>query len=277
MQAEPQTIPGLSGSLEAYLDFPSQQVEPRRVDVWLPPGFPAPAGQRFPVLYAHDGQNLFDPRLANFHMAWRLDSALASLIAAGKIPPPVVVAVWSTPRRWPEYTPQKPFSRLPPAEQAAYLAEFGPPASDAYLRFLVAELKPFVDARYPTLPGRETTFIMGSSMGGLVSLYALLEYPQTFAGAGCLSTHWPAAGGSLAAYLENHPPDPRRQRLYFDHGTLGLDAGYGRYQERVDRLLEGAGYQPGESLLSLKFPGAAHNEDAWRQRAHLPLEFLLGK
>ena len=149
-------------------------------------------------------------------------------------------------------------------------------ASDAYLSFLVEELKPFIDARYRTLPGPGDTVVMGSSMGGLVSLYALARYPGVFGAAGAVSTHWPAADGAVADWLPGHLPAPGRHRLWFDHGSETLDAGYAPYQQRVDAALRKSGWVEGRDWHSRVFVGAAHDEAAWRSRVELPLAFLLG-
>jgi predicted alpha/beta superfamily hydrolase len=151
----------------------------------------------------------------------------------------------------------------------------GEPLSDRYLEFLVGELKPFVDEHYRTLPGRQHTFVMGSSMGGLISLYALCEYPGVFGGAGCLSTHWPAAGGATIDYLQRALPAPGAHRLYFDYGTETLDAEYEPYQQRADAILRAAGYCPGVDWLTRRVEGAEHSERSWRERVHIPLLFLL--
>ena len=109
--------------------------------------------------------------------------------------------------------------------------------SDNYLKFLVEELKPFIDATYRTLPGAEDTFVMGSSMGGLISAYAVAEYPDVFGGAACMSTDWNVAEGAFAGWLENHLPDAGSHRIYFDHGTETYDASYGPYQLEMDAVM----------------------------------------
>jgi predicted alpha/beta superfamily hydrolase len=115
------------------------------------------------------------------------------------------------------------------------------PISDNYLRFLVNELKPFVDRRYRTRPEREFTFLMGSSMGGLISLYAICEYPHIFGGAGCLSTHWPIAHRSFGKYLKARLPEPRRHKIYLDYGDEANSAGYLVRQKRVEHIIREKG------------------------------------
>ncbi|MBK8836717.1 MAG: hypothetical protein IPO29_18440 [Anaerolineae bacterium] len=153
----------------------------------------------------------------------------------------------------------------------------GSPASDGYLRFLVEELKPLIDARYRSLPDQPNTCIMGSSMGGLVSLYAIAQYPEVFGGAGCLSTHWIAGENMLVDYLGERLPPPANHRLYFDFGTITLDEAYEPFQVRMDGWLSKAGYALGQNWTTLKFEGAAHTEAAWRARVDLPLRFLLSQ
>ena len=133
-----------------------------------------------------------------------------------------------------------------------------------------------------TLPGREHTFIMGSSMGGLISLYAMNEYPQVFGGATGLSTHWMGSFEAnshlpLAAfmYLRERLADPATHRLYMDHGTLELDALYAPYQAFVDQIVKDRGYTAANSL-SRVFEGTGHNEKAWAARLEVPLQFLMG-
>lgn len=270
---------GIGGRLLRHAAFPSRHVAARNVDVWLPPGYARDPRRRYPVLYVHDGQNLFDPATAYGGVDWGIDETMARLIADGAVRKAIVVGVWNTPQRFGEYMPEK---AVATDEVATGVDGFDPlprtqVISDAYLRFLVDELKPSIDATYRTLPGRGDTLVMGSSMGGLISLYAIAEYPQVFGGAAAVSTHWPAADGAVIDWLAPRLPDPATHRLYFDHGTATLDAGYAPYQRRMDAIARDAGYVDGQNLSSLRFEGAEHAEGAWRARVHRPLIFLLGR
>jgi predicted alpha/beta superfamily hydrolase len=263
------------GTLERHAEFPSAFVEPRPVDVWLPPGYGADAEKRFPVIYMHDGQNLFDPKLAYGGVDWGLDETVARLIEEGQSQGAIVVGIWNMgDKRWQEYMPQKALDS-PGALRVFAQQAGGAPVTDQYLRFLVHEVKPFVDEHYRTLPGQETTFVMGSSMGGLVSLYTLCEYPEVFAGAGCLSTHWPAGDGIVIDYMRHALPPPGDHYFYFDYGTETLDAEYEAYQVEADLVMRAAGYKRGVDWLTRKFPGAEHSERSWRERVQIPLLFLL--
>ncbi len=257
--------------------FLSQYVQSRPVDVWLPPAYDE-SEARYPVIYMHDGQNLFDPTTSYSGVDWGIDEALTGLIDGGVIASAIVVGVWNTgENRWREYMPEKFVRRsLKQRLRALFFTRLrGVPYSDAYLKFLVGEVKPFVDSLYRTLPDRANTFVMGSSMGGLISLYAVEEYPDVFGGAGCVSTHWPAGGDDLVDALAAALPPPGAHRLYFDYGTETTDAEYEPYQQRMDHYLELAGYTRGADWLTEKFPGAAHSEAAWRERVEIPLRFLL--
>jgi predicted alpha/beta superfamily hydrolase len=266
-----------AGTLIRHAAFPSKHVTPRSVDVWLPPGYFESPKERYPVLYMHDGQNLFDASIS-YAGEWGVDEALAKLVASGDARPAIVVGVWNTSRRFPDYMPRKAFDLASEEQRTNYRKTFGDgPESDGYLRFLVEELKPFVDRTYRTRTDRDDTMVMGSSMGGLISLYAICEYPSVFGRAACVSTHWPAVGGAVVDYMRGKLPDPATHRIYFDFGTEGLDAQYEPYQLRADEIVRAAGYVDGRNWTTRKFTGEDHNETSWRKRAHIPLTFLLGR
>ncbi len=274
--AQAVTGEGVTGTLLRHAQFPSRHVAARNVDVWLPPGYDEATATRYPVLYMHDGQNVFDPSTSYTHVDWGVDEAMTRLIANGHARAAIVVAVWNTPKRLQEYMPRKAISGdtfIPtPGDPPFPTSDI---VADDYLTFLVTELKPFIDAQYRTLTGPADTSVMGSSMGGLISAYAVLEYPDVFGGAGCVSTHWPIAGGIVEGYLAQHLPAPGGNRFYFDYGTEAIDAQYEPYQQRIDGVMRARGYRAGADLLSHRYLGAAHNEAAWRARIEVPLMFLL--
>ena len=278
LSGAPPVPPGVTGSLRTHESVSSKFVDARRVDVWLPPSYGEDPSRRFPVLYMHDGQNLFDPALSYIGVDWGVDEAMTRLAAEGSVREAIVVGVWNTPKRFQEYMPAKAITESGLPEDWPDMAWMTKEriVSDDYLRFLVEELKPFIDSSYRTLPGRDDTFIMGSSMGAFISLYALTEYPGVFGGAGCVSIHWPLGDGIVIDYLARHLPARGANRIYFDFGTATLDAGYEPYQRRVDAMLRAAGWREGIDFLTRKYPGAEHSERAWRARVEVPLEFLLG-
>lgn len=284
--------PDPPGRVVHHESFPSKFVSPRRITVWLPPGYEKGQG-RYAVLYMHDGQNLIDITRSLASQPWGVDRVLARLMSDGRIRRTLLVGIDNSATRWRDYAPQEPFEALPERLQGLAKGNLdGAPWSDGYARFIVDELKPFIDAHYRTRTDRANTFLMGSSMGGLISLYTLARYPETFGAAACLSTHWPYTtnpdvlrsadsadateiGMATIDWLGAHVPAPAAHRLYFDHGTEFLDALYARYQTRVDSLLRARGYADGDNFQSLVFEGATHNEKSWSERLDTPLLFLL--
>ena len=280
-----------SGTIVDLGVLKSRYADPRRVVVWLPTGYSA-HGPKYAVLYMHDGQNLFDKDTAGYGMEWQIDETLDRLIQERKVRPTIVVGIWNTPKRLQEYVPSKAFNGLPPDYRAKIHALYGgDPLSDGYLKFIVRELRPMIDARFNVKTDRADTAMMGSSMGSLISLYAIDEYPQIFGAAGMMSTHWPlvitpdnkpisdeqyeTVSSAFERYLAPALPDPATHKLYFDHGSETLDAAYARYQDRVDGVVRRRGYRQWSNALSLSYPGEKHNEISWASRVAVPLQFLL--
>jgi len=264
------------GVFLSFPDFPSEFVAPRTVTVWLPPDYQSEPDRRYRVIYAHDGQNLFDPKTSYIGVDWGLHEALGRLQAEGVDCGTLVVGIWNTPKRYREYDPRKVFEEyLTRPEQIKYAWKYGLPLGDSYLKFIIQELKPFIDKRFRTRSTQNAAFLLGSSMGGIISAYAMCEDPEVFGAAACLSTHWPAGNGAMVAYLADHLPDPNNHRFYFDYGTETIDAQYEPFQCRVDEILRRRGYLEGDNWVTQKFPGADHSERAWRQRLDIPLRFLL--
>jgi len=281
----------VAGTLKRLEAFPSDYVSPRNVEIWLPPGYDVDT--RYPVLYMHDGQMLYDSTKTWNKQEWGVDEVISQLMEQENFPAVIVVGIWNGGAdRHPDYFPQKPFESLPKAFRDSLLAngarEGGTPLfhtsvqSDAYLKFMVDELKPHIDQHYATLSDRAHTYVMGSSMGGLISMYALCEYPEVFAGAACLSTHWPGIftvennpiPEAFAVYLEQNLPDPASHVIYFDHGTETLDALYPPLQQKIDSIL--MKQYPQDNWASFKIEGADHSERAWNARLDIPLRFLFG-
>jgi enterochelin esterase-like enzyme len=281
-----------SGTIERLENFPSQYVQARHVDVWLPDEFEKvkSSGQRFNVLYMHDGQMLFDAKTTWNKQAWNADQTVSRLMKADQLAPTIIVGVWNNgPFRHSEYFPEKFLPHMPEEPRKLFIQKAlrDKPQSDAYLRFLVEELKPFIDAKYPTHKGPAQTAIMGSSMGGLISIYALNEYPEVFGGAAGLSTHWigihqPNSHIPLSAYiyLRDKLASPQSHKIYQDHGTIELDALYAPYQNFINQIIRDKGYVESgakPNFLTRVFDGTGHNEKAWTERLAIPILFLLGK
>lgn len=297
MVASRASAAGLSqGRLIELTAVPSAYVIPRDVFVWLPDDY-AEGGSHYPVIYMHDGRNLFDDQRAGFGVEWGIDEHVSELARSGRSRSAIVVGIASTELRYREYGPAGILAELPFSTRRLVENGYGGSSlADDYLRFIVEELKPMIDRDYRTLSGRVDTSIMGSSMGGLISFYALTRHPKVFGGAACLSTHVPllpigdfeAGRQTLAAvsvdidnawtsYIRRELPEPGRHRLYMDHGTLGLDQFYAPFQAVIDRAIVGRGYRAGRDFVSMAFAGADHNEQSWNSRAGAPLQFLLAR
>ncbi|MEY4531309.1 MAG: hypothetical protein RLZZ156_2030 [Deinococcota bacterium] len=242
----------------------------RHVDVWLPERYDLEPNLRCQVLYMHDAQNLFDPEIAYGGETWGIAETLTRLSK-----PVIVVGIWNSPERWRDYYPKIGFDALKiESKQKTLDLLGGQPNSGVYADAIVHDLKPWVDANFRTRPSRDDTFMMGASMGGLISLYTLTKHPEVFAGAGCLSTHWLAGENAMVDALASLLAKANQHRLYFDYGTITLDEGYEPFQQRMDKHLQQAGWDE-THCLTKKFVGAAHNEAAWRSRLEIPLNFLL--
>jgi enterochelin esterase-like enzyme len=161
----------------------------------------------------------------------------------------------------------------------------GSPQANNYLKFLVNELKHFIDSSFNTYKDAKHTFIAGSSMGGLISWYAISEYPTVFGGAACLSTHWVGSikenSGAIPAafiqYANKKIPKPNKHKIYFDYGTVTLDSLYKPHQQKIDAVMQKKGYQQNKNWITKEFIGEPHTEIAWAKRLDIPLYFLLKK
>ena len=276
-----------SGEVVVIEDFGSSYVPARNILVWLPEGYSEET--RYAVLYMHDGDMLFDASTTWNGQEWGVDEAAARLMDEGDVRDFIVVGIPNAgPGRHAEYFPQKPFEMMTAQQQERFYAMGrehgavfdGEVRSDAYLRFLVEELKPYIDSNYAVHADSDNTFVMGSSMGGLISIYALARYPDVFGGAACLSTHWPG----VMPHSDNPWPLQMQRflagalaggkKVWFDHGTEDLDSSYPELQKQVDVVMREKGYGP-NNWVTYVDEGANHSEDAWRARLHMPLEFLL--
>ena len=264
---------GVLGRLVNWTDVSSAFLsETRHVQVWLPPAYDENPTQRFRVLYMHDGQNLFDPRLSGMGVDWGVDEAIMRGVNAGLFDPVIVVAAWNSSRRFAEYSPWH--------------------EAPQYARFLIEEMMPRINAEFRTLTGPENTFVMGSSMGGLLSYYLVKEHPDTFHACGCVSTHFPLSEAVAASILGDDAPTadttayiikdiaaghtiPEDTRYFFDYGTEGLDASYGPPHDAVQVWLTGLGLEEGSDFMIREYEGADHNEASWRARLEDQLVWML--
>lgn len=279
-----------SGKLYEYKNFPTEFIQSRNVYVWVPADY-SPQ-KKYDVVYMHDGQMLFDAETTWNHQEWKVDENVSTLINEGKIRDCIVVGVWNiAENRFYDYFPQKTLNYMSEEELIEFDKELDVAKMDAdnYLKFLVKELKPFIDKNFSTNTGREHTFLMGSSMGGLISLYGLCEYPDVFGGAACLSMHTlmvtsklmnnrniEISASAFCKYLEESLPEANMSKIYIDFGSKTLDAYYAPYQQKIDDVLRIKGWHVPYWTTNY-YAGMSHTETDWAKRLFIPLMFLLEK
>jgi predicted alpha/beta superfamily hydrolase len=254
--------PPLGARLHKHEDFISRLMDDHHdLLVYVPPMYEADGDRRFAVLYMQDGQNLFDPETSfipgNY---WRMGETADALVAAGAIEPVIIVGIYNAGvKRIDEYTP-------------VMDRRLGGGQADAYGRMLVEELKPFIDARYRTLPGAEHCGMGGSSLGGLVTLYLGLRYPTVFSRLAVMSPSvWWRNRTMLktVAALRQKPA----LRIWLDIGTKEAAKAVPDVRALRDGLIK-KGWQFGNDLAYFEAEGAEHTESAWAQRTGPMLQFL---
>lgn len=240
------------GKVEYHKEFASSILNNKRdIIVWLPIGYNPQKNpnKKYPVLYMHDGQNIMDPKTAYVGKDWRVDETVMKLIKQKKIKEIIVVGIYNTPDRLDEYS----------------WSEKG----QNYLKFIVTELKPFIDSSYKTLSDKDNTAIMGSSMGGLISFYAAWHYPNIFTMAGCMSSSFYYNNDKSLKLVQSYRGKKKQVKFYIDHGEDGLIRG-----QKMFCLLTQKGYVLGQDIDYFYAPGAEHNEKEWAARLERPLIFF---
>lgn len=255
-------------NLHYFADFESKFLpRARTVSVYLPPGYDLEPDRRYPVFYMHDGQNLFDAHTAFGGVPWGCDEVAERVIRNGEAGPVIIVGVANTHDRIREYGPRR--STLPNDDDL----------SASYGRFLVEEVKPFIDGKYRTRPGRESTAVGGSSLGGLISLHLSKWYPGVFGMCAALSPSLWWDGEGFLRDIDRKPGWLNTVKVWLD---MGDDEGHTRATRRVGagrvrRLadaLRGYGLEKSRRLSHLNVPGGRHNESSWGARFDQVLKFL---
>src|SRR3954466_5077224 len=247
--------------LRLHRKFRSQFLEPARtLIVYVPPGYDTNAHKRYPVLYMHDGQNLFDSSTAFGGNEWRLDDTAEELIERGAIEPLIIVGIYNTgEQRIHEYTPTAD-------------PKLGGGKADLYGRMLVEEVKPFIESNYRTLNGAENTGLGGSSLGGLVTLHLGLKYPQIFGKLAILSPSVWWDNKVILREIERIPQKPNL-KIWLDMGTeeggMALED-----TEMLRDAMRAKGWAVGKDLAYSEIEGATHSEASWAERVGPFLQFL---
>ncbi len=244
--------PRITGRAEFHRALEGDGIPPRDVVVWLPPGYEE-SDARYPVLYMHDGQNVFDPGTSFLGIDWGADEAATRLIKDGLMQPVIIVGMYNTPLRMDDYG-------------------IGKQGKD-YQHFVVNVVKPLIDRTYRTRPEREYTATMGSSMGGLISFLLAWNHPDVFRQAACLS---PAFFPEAVSLVRDAPAAPAGMRIYMDNGTEGLEQKIQAYCDDMMQALPAKGFVQGVNFDWYLDQGAEHNEQAWAKRLDRPLLFLFG-
>jgi len=242
----------ITGTVFYHRAVGSEGILPRDMIVWLPPDYEQ-SNESYPVLYMHDGQNVFDPATSFLGVDWGVDETADRLIRDGRIQPIIVVGIYNSPQRMDDYG-------------------FGEQGR-AYQNFVVEVVKPLVDANYRTKPDRDNTATMGSSMGGLISFLLAWNHPDVFRQAACLS---PAFFPEVVDMVRVAESAPAGMRLYMDNGTEGMEERIQHFCDDMMDVLPGQAFVPGENFEWYLDKGAEHNEPAWAARVHRPLTFMFG-
>ncbi|HEX2573136.1 MAG TPA: alpha/beta hydrolase-fold protein [Polyangia bacterium] len=247
------------GTLRTVTGFYSPQLgNSRTLILYLPPSYSENPLKRYPVLYMHDGQNLFDAATSFGGVEWQVDENANGLIAGGTMDEVIVVGIYNAgANRLYEYTP-------------CCDASYGGGGVNSYERFLIDTVKPYVDANYRTLPGKDTTALMGSSLGGLASFYIVRRNPSVFGKAGCMSSSFWWNNQALPQEVEV-ATGKVPARFYIDAGTSsdGLTE-----TTRMRDALVADGYVQGGDLYYYVAQGGSHNEASWSARLYIPLQYL---
>jgi predicted alpha/beta superfamily hydrolase len=247
----------ITGNVKYHIEFTGSNILPRNIIVWLPPTYDSLIEKKYPVLYMHDGQNIIDPQTSAFGIDWEIDETADSLIKADMIEEIIIVGIYNTYKRSSEYKNTE--------------------DGFAYIKFIVDELKPFIDSTYRTLPEKEYTATSGSSLGGLISFMLVWEYSDIFSKAACLSPAFKIDDIDYVTTVKNYTGDLKKVMLYIDNGGIGLEKELQPGITEMLEVLKSKGYFDGEHLLWYKDENAEHNENAWAKRVHRFLEFLFPK
>ncbi|HQU71092.1 MAG TPA: alpha/beta hydrolase-fold protein [Calditrichia bacterium] len=247
----------ITGTVRFHKHLSREGLENRDVIVWLPPGYQQARQKRYPVLYLHDGQNVFDPYTAYTGVEWAADETVTHLLGRDLMEEIIMVGIYNSPDRLEEYS----------------ISAKG----TLYRRFIVEELKPLIDLNYRTLTDPLNTATIGSSLGGLVSFLLAWEYPAVFGKAACLSPSFIYNKNQAIRMLRQSPAPEAPLQIYMDCGNFGGERLLLKGCRRVMRLLKRKGFVGGVNLMFYHDVHGHHSEVDWAERLWRPLIFLFGR
>ena len=257
------------GNFEVLRNFPSRFLgNHRNVLVYLPPSYTKEPDRSYPVLYMHDGNNLFDRQTAFMGVEWEVDERAEELIDRNLMHEIIIVGINNTVARMEEYTPIR-------------SKHHGGGKGQDYLNFITRELAPIINKKFRTLTGPENTGIMGSSLGGLISLYAGFDFSDFFGLVGAISPSLWWADNYMEKEFMGKFRERKNLKIWMDMGTREGVNSLGQSQpvtdtRRMNKLLQRMGYVQGDDLYYFEHRGATHDEASWAQRIHMPLLYLFG-
>ena len=255
-QIERKIFGQITGIVKYHFNLEGKGIKPRNIIVWLPPFYFSEEEKRYPVLYMHDGQNIFDPRTSSFKVDWQIDESADTLIRKGFIDPIIIVGIYNTQDRNEEYS----------EDSLGY----------AYMNFIVDTLKSFIDKNYRTLTDRENTATGGSSSGGLIAFILPWEYPQVFSKGACISPAFKIEHFDFVDNVVSYSGEKKGIIFYIDNGNDELDT---RLQAGVDELINALnekGFIEKQDYYFFKDLFGSHNESSWAKRFWRALIFMFG-
>lgn len=250
----------ITGTVRYHRALQGANINDRDIVVWLPPGYDADKKRHYPVLYMHDGQNIFDPATSAYGVDWSVDETADDLIKKKSIKPIIVVGIYNTRDRMQEYTPGD--------------------KGTAYMNFIVNTVKPLIDATYRTKPDRKHTIVGGSSAGGIMSFMLVWEHPDVFSKAICMSPAFKSVSSDEWDYAHAvEATNGKRKHVFFylDNGGIGLES---QLQPGIDEMLtalKAKGYKEGKDFVFIRDVTAKHFEADWAKRFPQALVMVLRK
>lgn len=250
------------------------EFDQHNVDIWSPPTL----NSKTPVLVMHDGKNIFDASESSGGKSWEMLSALRADVR-GELP--LVIAVWglSDQTRTRELSPQKISDRHPEiweSVKAEYKTTGTDSLGDSYVSLIADAVLPFALDRYEIEHSSTRTAVMGASMGGLISLYAMAQRPEVFGTALCFSTHWVFGKDVMVEQLIDLLPSGSTHRVWTDTGTIELDQQYLPFHAAAYEKLITKGYREPDNLVASVYPRTGHHESYWSKRVADALNWWLG-